>query len=60
MVIGGPDATSSPQVYTSADFLVLGEAEGIIDTFIEAWRPLIPRKNVSQGNLVGPGVLLFG
>ena len=36
--IGGPDPTSSPHIYAEADFLVLGEAEGIIDTFIEAWR----------------------
>jgi radical SAM superfamily enzyme YgiQ (UPF0313 family) len=35
--VGGPDATSSPHVYQSADFLVLGEAEGIIDKFISAW-----------------------
>ena len=37
VVIGGPDATSSPHVYAAADFLVLGEAEGIIDEFIAAW-----------------------
>ena len=27
VVVGGPDATSSPQLYARADFLVLGEAE---------------------------------
>src|SRR3989442_7209345 len=27
VVVGGPDATSSPHVYEEADFLVLGEAE---------------------------------
>jgi radical SAM superfamily enzyme YgiQ (UPF0313 family) len=37
VVVGGPDATSSPDVYRGADFLVLGEAEGIIDRFVEAW-----------------------
>lgn len=37
VVVGGPDATSSPQVYAQADFLVLGEAEGIIDRFVQAW-----------------------
>lgn len=37
VVIGGPDATSSPDVYADADFRVLGEAEGIIDQFIAAW-----------------------
>ncbi len=38
VAIGGPDPTSSPHVYAEAEFLVLGEAEGIIDTFIAAWR----------------------
>ncbi len=35
--VGGPDPTSSPHVYAAADFLVLGEAEGIIDEFVAAW-----------------------
>ena len=37
VVVGGPDPTSSPQVYESADFRVLGEAEGILPDFIAAW-----------------------
>lgn len=37
VVIGGPDVTSHPHRYDQADFRVLGEAEGIIDKFIEAW-----------------------
>src|SRR5437867_2137565 len=37
VVVGGPDATSSPHVYEEADFLVLGEAEGLIERLIEAW-----------------------
>src|SRR5271165_2946417 len=37
VVVGGPDATSSPEAYEQADFRVLGEAEGIIDAFIAAW-----------------------
>ncbi|HEX2887599.1 B12-binding domain-containing radical SAM protein [Vineibacter terrae] len=37
VVVGGPDVTSSPEIYERADFLVLGEAEGIIDRFVEAW-----------------------
>jgi len=37
VVVGGPDATSSPEVYAQADFLVLGEAEGILDQFVTAW-----------------------
>jgi len=35
--VGGPDPTSSPHVYAEADFMVLGEAEGIIDEFVAAW-----------------------
>src|SRR5262249_34552797 len=31
------DPTSSPEVYGSADFRVLGEAEDVIQQFIEAW-----------------------
>jgi radical SAM superfamily enzyme YgiQ (UPF0313 family) len=38
VVVGGPDATSSPHIYRAADYLVLGEAEGIIDEFIAAWK----------------------
>jgi radical SAM superfamily enzyme YgiQ (UPF0313 family) len=37
VVIGGPDATSSPHIYKQADFLVLGEAEGVLHEFISAW-----------------------
>jgi radical SAM superfamily enzyme YgiQ (UPF0313 family) len=37
VVVGGPAPTSSPQIYGEADFLVLGEAEGVIDQFIAAW-----------------------
>ena len=38
VVVGGPDATSSPQVYAHADFSVLGEAESVIEDFVAAWR----------------------
>jgi len=34
VVVGGPDVTSSPEAYRAADFQVLGEAEGVIDSFI--------------------------
>jgi radical SAM superfamily enzyme YgiQ (UPF0313 family) len=37
VVVGGPGVTSSPHIYKSANFQVLGEAEGIIDKFIAAW-----------------------
>lgn len=37
VVVGGPDATSSPQHYGEADFLVLGEAEPVLAEFVAAW-----------------------
>ncbi|MEW6039452.1 MAG: radical SAM protein [Pseudomonadota bacterium] len=37
VVVGGPDPTSSPHVYDSADFKVLGEAEGILRELVDAW-----------------------
>ena len=37
VVVGGPDVKSSPEAYEAADFRVLGEAEGVIDAFIQAW-----------------------
>jgi hypothetical protein len=37
VVVGGPDATSSPHLYETANFRVLGEAEDIIRDFIVAW-----------------------
>ncbi|WEQ51513.1 B12-binding domain-containing radical SAM protein [Komagataeibacter oboediens] len=38
VVVGGPDVTSSPDLYRAADFQVLGEAEEIMAGFIAAWR----------------------
>jgi radical SAM superfamily enzyme YgiQ (UPF0313 family) len=37
VVIGGPAVTSTPETFNHADFLVLGEAEGVMDQFIDAW-----------------------
>lgn len=37
VVVGGPDVTSSPHLYKSADFQVLGEAEDVIRDFVAAW-----------------------
>jgi radical SAM superfamily enzyme YgiQ (UPF0313 family) len=37
VVVGGPGVTSVPNLYSDANFQVLGEAEGIIDKFVEAW-----------------------
>ncbi|WP_119632043.1 B12-binding domain-containing radical SAM protein [Methylocaldum marinum] len=49
VVVGGPDATSSPHIYQSADFLVLGEAEGILQTFVDAWN-----KGLGSGVFTAP------
>ena len=37
VVVGGPDVTSSPSLYASADFRVLGEAEGVMDDVVAAY-----------------------
>jgi radical SAM superfamily enzyme YgiQ (UPF0313 family) len=37
VVVGGPDVTSSPHVYSKADFQVRGEAESVMDEFLAAW-----------------------
>jgi hypothetical protein len=37
VVVGGPDVTSEPNFYAHADFVVIGEAEVIIQEFIAAW-----------------------
>jgi hypothetical protein len=38
VVVGGPDATSEPAFYSHADFLVIGEAEVVIQEFVAAWQ----------------------
>jgi radical SAM superfamily enzyme YgiQ (UPF0313 family) len=42
VAVGGPDPTSSPHAYEKADFLVLGEAEGILPRFIAAFEAGAP------------------
>lgn len=37
VIVGGPDVTSSPDVYAEAEFKVLGEAEEIMSEFVAAW-----------------------
>jgi radical SAM superfamily enzyme YgiQ (UPF0313 family) len=49
VVVGGPDVTSSPQVYAAADIRVRGEAEGVLDQFIEAWR-----QGTRSGDFIAP------
>ena len=35
--VGGPAPTSTPDIYAAADYLVVGEAEGVIGQFIADW-----------------------
>jgi radical SAM superfamily enzyme YgiQ (UPF0313 family) len=49
VAVGGPDVTSSPEAYATADFLVLGEAEGVIREFVEAWA-----QGATHGTFEGP------
>jgi len=42
VVAGGPDPTSQPHLYRTADYLVLGEAEGSIPLFLEDLAKGIP------------------
>ena len=37
VVVGGPDVTSSPAVFSAAEFRILGEAEGVMERFVAAW-----------------------
>lgn len=37
VIVGGPDVTSEPNFYAHADFVVIGEAEVVIQEFIAAW-----------------------
>src|SRR5260370_2798618 len=38
VVVGGPDVTSTPDIYSGANFRVLGEAEEIMEDFVAAWQ----------------------
>ena len=37
VAVGGPAVSSSPHIYRTANFRVVGEAEDIIGKFVEAW-----------------------
>ncbi|MGA7513699.1 MAG: B12-binding domain-containing radical SAM protein [Candidatus Sulfotelmatobacter sp.] len=37
VAVGGPSVSSTPDLYQTANFRVVGEAEGVIDKFVEAW-----------------------
>jgi radical SAM superfamily enzyme YgiQ (UPF0313 family) len=53
VIVGGPDVTSSPDEYASADCRVLGEAEGIIASFISAWE-----SGIRQGVFEAPKFMI--
>jgi len=38
VMVGGPDVTSTQDIYSRANFRVLGEAEEIMEDFVAAWR----------------------
>ncbi len=38
VIVGGPDPTSQPQIYGKADVVVVGEGEGSIPLWLDAWR----------------------
>jgi hypothetical protein len=37
VAVGGPDVTTTPDIYRTADFQIRGEAEPVMQQFIEAW-----------------------
>ncbi|GEO99406.1 B12-binding domain-containing radical SAM protein [Methylobacterium haplocladii] len=49
VAVGGPSATSTPEMYEEADFVVGGEAEGIIGEFVAAWE-----RGERSGRLMAP------
>lgn len=60
VVVGGPDATSSPHIYAAADYLVLGEAEATLPTWLDdfmegrarhCYEPGATRADVTQSPL---------
>lgn len=38
VAVGGPDVSSQPQLYTSADAVVVGEGEASIPLWLDSWR----------------------
>jgi hypothetical protein len=50
VVVGGPDATSSPHLYDGADFQVLGEAEVTLPRWLGDWEAGRPRHRYECGN----------
>lgn len=49
VMVGGPDATSQPELYADADALVLGEAEVTVPVWLESWRNGQPRGKFHAG-----------
>lgn len=49
-IVGGPDPTSSPQLYQKADHLVLGEAEVTLPQFLVDFQSGTPKKEYQAGD----------
>jgi hypothetical protein len=49
VVVGGPDATSSPHIYDHADHLVLGEAEVTLPRWLDDFQRGSPEHRYDQG-----------
>jgi hypothetical protein len=49
VVVGGPDATSSPHIYSQADYLVLGEAEVTLPQWLADYQADRPRQLYEAG-----------
>ncbi len=50
VVVGGPDVMASPGLFEHAEFLVIGEAEGVIGQFVEAWESGVRRGRFEAEN----------
>jgi len=37
VAVGGPDVTTTPDIYSAADFQIRGEAEPVMQQFLDAW-----------------------
>lgn len=52
VVVGGPDPTSQPELYESADALVMGEGESSIPVWMKSWEAGQPRGRFEPNSTV--------
>jgi radical SAM superfamily enzyme YgiQ (UPF0313 family) len=52
VVLGGPDPTSQPELYASADALVIGEGESSIPVWLDSWRAGQPKGRFEPNSVV--------